>query len=182
MCWLAGFCWMPDSRQFCKPILGFWCPCMSFGMPGVSTLASWGTLGRSWDIGKYTKSHLEIQAWILWIFKWFRGPIVKVSWVPLDKKQLCVHNYFQVALPDDFWVWVWVSGFGKPSIWQGMCSKKRLSHVLDFWCFQGRCLWCSVALGPIFMNFVALDNGLKFDDFSEWFNVISDPESWAGWG
>ena len=28
---------------------GFWCPWVSFGMLGASTLPSWGTLGRSWD-------------------------------------------------------------------------------------------------------------------------------------
>ena len=28
---------------------GFWCPWVSFGMLGASTLPFWGTLGRSWD-------------------------------------------------------------------------------------------------------------------------------------
>ena len=28
---------------------GFCCPWVVFGMLGASTLASWGTLGRSWD-------------------------------------------------------------------------------------------------------------------------------------
>ena len=28
---------------------GFWCPRVSFGMLGASTLPFWGTLGRSWD-------------------------------------------------------------------------------------------------------------------------------------
>ena len=48
MCWLAGS-WMADSWHFCKQISGLWCPWVSFGMLGASTLASWGTLGRSWD-------------------------------------------------------------------------------------------------------------------------------------
>ena len=48
MHWLAGF-WMPDSWHSCKQIPGLWCPWVSFGMPGASTLASCGTLGRSWD-------------------------------------------------------------------------------------------------------------------------------------
>ena len=48
MCWLAGS-WMADSWHFYKQISGLWCPWVSFGMLGASTLASWGTLGRSWD-------------------------------------------------------------------------------------------------------------------------------------
>ena len=48
MCWLAGF-WMPDSLYFCKHILGSWYPCVSFGTLVASTLASWGSLGRSLD-------------------------------------------------------------------------------------------------------------------------------------
>ena len=48
MCWLAGS-WMPDSWHFCNKISGLWCPWVSFGMLGASTLSSWGTLGRSWD-------------------------------------------------------------------------------------------------------------------------------------
>ena len=48
VCWLAGS-WMPDSCHFCNQFSGLWCPWVSFGMLGASTLASWGTLGRSWD-------------------------------------------------------------------------------------------------------------------------------------
>ena len=48
MCWLAGS-WMLDSCHFCNQFSGLWCPWVSFGMLGASTLASWGTLGRSWD-------------------------------------------------------------------------------------------------------------------------------------
>ena len=48
VCWLAGS-WMLDSWHFCNQFSGLWCPWVSFGMLGASTLASWGTLGRSWD-------------------------------------------------------------------------------------------------------------------------------------
>ena len=47
-CWVDGS-WIPDSSHFCNQISGLWCPWVSFGMLGASTLASWGTLGRSWD-------------------------------------------------------------------------------------------------------------------------------------
>ena len=48
MCWPSGS-WMPDSWHFCNQISGLWCPWVSFGMLGASTLASWRTLKRSWD-------------------------------------------------------------------------------------------------------------------------------------
>ena len=40
-----------DSEHFCKRILDLWCPNLSFGMAGASIVASWGSLGQSWDIG-----------------------------------------------------------------------------------------------------------------------------------
>ena len=40
---------LPDSWYFCDQISGLWCPWVSFGMLGASTLASWRSLGRSWD-------------------------------------------------------------------------------------------------------------------------------------
>ena len=42
----------------------FWYANLSFVMLVGFTLASWGTLGRSWDIGEHNKGHLEAQAWI----------------------------------------------------------------------------------------------------------------------
>ena len=48
VCWLAGS-WMLDFCQFCNQFLGLWCLWVSFGMLGASTLASWRSLGRSWD-------------------------------------------------------------------------------------------------------------------------------------
>ena len=47
VCWLAG--WMLDSWHFCNQFSGLWCPWVSFGMLGASTLASWRILGRSCD-------------------------------------------------------------------------------------------------------------------------------------
>ena len=48
----------------CKRILYLLCPNLPFGIPGASTLASWGTLGQSWDIGQQRKGRFEVQAWI----------------------------------------------------------------------------------------------------------------------
>ena len=50
---------------------------LSFGMIGSFTLACWGTLGQFWDIGGHKEGPCEVQAWILSIFLWFRGPIWK---------------------------------------------------------------------------------------------------------
>ena len=52
------------SRHICKRIWDVWCPNLLFGMPGASTLVSWGTLGRSWETGEHKKGHFEVQAWI----------------------------------------------------------------------------------------------------------------------
>ena len=72
-----------DSCYFCKQILDFWGPNLSFGMLGASTLASWGTLGRSWDIGEHNKGHFEVQADFLLIFGGVRDPTLKACWVCL---------------------------------------------------------------------------------------------------
>ena len=40
---------MLDFCQFCNQFLDLWCLWVSFGMLGASTLASWRSLGRSWD-------------------------------------------------------------------------------------------------------------------------------------
>ncbi len=52
----------------------FWYPNLLFGMLGGFTLASWGTLGRSWDIGEQEEGHFEVQAWIFIGFVGFRDP------------------------------------------------------------------------------------------------------------
>ena len=54
----AGF-WMLDSWHFCKQILDGWSPNVPFGILAASTLASWGTLGRSWDMGATRKVSLR---------------------------------------------------------------------------------------------------------------------------
>ena len=40
---------MLDPWNICNQFSGLWCPWVSFGMLCASTLASWRTLGRSWD-------------------------------------------------------------------------------------------------------------------------------------
>ena len=54
----------------------FCCPWVLFGMLGASTLASWGSLGRSWDIGGHKEGPCDFQACIL-CFCWFRASILR---------------------------------------------------------------------------------------------------------
>ena len=37
---------------------------LSFGRPGASTLAPWGTMGRSRDTWEHKKGDIGVQAWI----------------------------------------------------------------------------------------------------------------------
>ena len=62
-----------DFLHNCTRILDYRCPNLPFGMPGASTLPSWGTLGRSWDIGQQRKGRFEVQAWIFIYFWWILG-------------------------------------------------------------------------------------------------------------
>ena len=105
VCWLAGS-WMLDSCHFCNQFSGLWCPWVSFGMLGASTLASWGTLGRSWDIGGHKEGPCGVQAWILLIFWWFWGPILKVVWAFLDQKKV-----FFISISKLFFLLVFGSKF-----------------------------------------------------------------------
>ena len=51
-------------NQFPCGSLHFWYTNL-LGMLGGFTLTSWGTPGRSWDVGEHKKGHVEVQAWIL---------------------------------------------------------------------------------------------------------------------
>ena len=46
----------------------------SFGMPGASTLAPWGTMGRSRGTWGLKKGDLGVQAWIFIDFELISGP------------------------------------------------------------------------------------------------------------
>ena len=78
------------------------------GDPGTILGRSWGgagtILGRSWDIGGHKEGPCEVQAWILSIFWWFWGPILRAFWAFLDQKRRFFHIYFQVAFSVGFWV------------------------------------------------------------------------------
>ena len=144
----------------------FW---MDFGAHGT-VLGDPGTiLGRSWDIRDYKIGHCEVQAWILLIFSWFRGPIERDFWVHLERK----HEFFtfisrllvlMISGSESGCLGSENQAFGKEGIAKINFCRNWISHVsrVNF-------SWFWVALGPIFMTCVALENGLEFDDFSEWF-------------
>ena len=102
-----------------------------------------GSLGRSWDdpgtLGSTKKDALKSM---LRFYRYladfgFTAPVLKALWVPSDQAKT-FHIYFQVVFSSDFWVWIWVSGIGKPSIWQGRYCKNQLLQKLDFSWFQGQ--------------------------------------------
>ena len=139
-------------------------------MLGASTLASWGTLGRSWDdpgailgdIGGHKEGPCEVQAWILSIFWWFWGSILTVFWAFLDQKSRFFHIYFQVVFGFKFGcLGLEKHAFGMECIAKINFRRNWIScdSRVDF-------SWFWVALGSIFMAFVALETGLKIDDFS----------------
>ena len=47
---------------------------LSFGRRGASTLAPWGTMGRSRDTWEHKKGDLGVQAWIFIDFGTISGP------------------------------------------------------------------------------------------------------------
>ena len=61
-----------------------------------------------------------------------------------------------------------MSGIRDPSIWKTRYCKKQLLAKLEFSLFYDHFLWFWMVLGAILMTFVALETGLKLDDFSWW--------------
>ena len=132
VCWLAGS-WMPDSCHFWNLFSGLWCPWVSFGMLGASTLASWRTLGRYWDGPGTILGHWRAQGRTLWgpgldfvDFLMILGTHSESFLTIFGPKNRFFHIYFQVAFSVGFWVWIWVSGIGKTSIWHGRYCKNQL--------------------------------------------------------
>ena len=76
---------------------------VSFGMLAAPTLASGGTLGRSWDTGEQKEGHFEVQAAFFFVGR-SKDSILRFVWVRWTEKSAFVHACFQVAFSDDFWV------------------------------------------------------------------------------
>ena len=102
-------------NQFSCGSWRFWYPNLLFGMLGGFSLASWGTLGRSWDTWEHNKGRFEVQAWFLLMFYTFRNPILKVCWVHWINKCVFCDACFQASFSNCFWVWIWLSRIGKLS-------------------------------------------------------------------
>ena len=125
-----------DSWYICKSISDFWCPNLWFGILGASTLASWGTLGRSWD----TWGAQEKTLWGPGL-DFHRFPIkdffLTVFWMPWIRKGVFCHACFQVSFSGDFGVWIWMSGSRNPSIWYWMYCKNQVSQKDGFLMMSG---------------------------------------------
>ena len=137
MCWLAGS-WMLDSWHFCNQFSGLWCPWVSFGMLGASTLASWRTLKRSWDDPGTILGHWRAQGRTL------GGPGLDFIdfLLILGTHSESFLSYFYIKKEDLF---IFISRLffllffgsklrcpGLQSIWHGEYCKNQLSQKLDF--------------------------------------------------
>ena len=75
---------------------------LSFGMPGASTLALWGTMGRSRGTWEQKKGDLGVQAWIFIDFEWISGLHFENFSGTLEENRCFFHACFQVTFLNDF--------------------------------------------------------------------------------
>ena len=146
--------------------------CLYFGVLEVP-----GTiLGRSWDIGGHKEGPCEVQAWILSIFWWFWGPILRAFWYFWTKETV-----FFISISSLLFLLVFGSKFGCPGLQKQAFGMEGIAKIN----LRRNCISCDsivifswfwVALGPTFMTFVALETGLKFDEFWGW--SLGHPRSW----
>ena len=146
--------------------------CLYFGVLGDPETI----LGRSWDIGGHEEGPCEVQAWILLIFSWFLGPILRAFWELLDQKR----SFFSISISRllfllllslNLGVWDW-----KTCIWHGRYCKNQLSQKLDFLWFQGRFFMILGSLGTTFHGFCCLGDCLENSWIFMWF--WGHPRSW----
>ena len=169
VCWLAGSR-MLDSCHFCNQFSGLWCPWVSFGMLGASTLASWGTLGRSWDdpgtLEGTRKDPVRSRAGFCRFFDDLGDPFWELFGHSSTKKNF-------ISISTLFFLLVFRSKFrclGLEKHAFGMEGIAKINFRRNWISYDSRVdfSWFRVALGPIFMIFVALETGMKFDEFSRW--------------
>ena len=168
VCWLAG--WMLDSWHFCNQFSGLWCPWVSFGMLGASTLASWRTLGRSCDdpgtVEGTGKDPVRSRLGFYWFFDDFGDPFWELFGYFWIKKE-----FFFISISRLFFLLVFGSKFGCLGLEKqafGMEGIAKINFRRNWISYDSRVdfSWFWVALGPIFMAFVALETGSKIDEFS----------------
>ena len=114
--------------------------CLYFGVLGDP-----GTiLGRSWDdpgtLGGTRKDRVRSRLGFYRFFFDLGDPFWKLLghfWI----KNNFVISISRLFFSDDFWVWIWVSGITKTSIWQWMYCKNQRSQKFDFLWFQGQFLF-----------------------------------------
>ena len=102
--------WLLDAGflAFLQPVVPrFMVPWVSFGMLGVSTLASWRTLGRSWDdlgtLEVTRKDPVRSRLGFYRCFVDFGGHSESFLGIFGSKKKF-FSIYFQVAFSVSFWV------------------------------------------------------------------------------
>ena len=105
----------------------FWCPKLVIWQAWCSTLAPWGTMGRSRDSWEDTKGHLGVQTWIFIDFWWISGPHFESFSGTLNQNR-CL---FSCLFPGHF-------------------SKRFWGLNLDVWCLKNKHLVWEGLQKPIF--------------------------------
>jgi len=82
----------------------FWYPKSVIWQAWCSTLAPWGTRGRSRGTWEQKKGYLGIQAWIFIDFGWISGPLFESFLGNLDQTECFCNACFQVTFCVDFGV------------------------------------------------------------------------------
>ena len=149
-------------------------------MPGASTLLSWGILGRSWDdpgtFGSTRKDTVRSRLGFCRFFVDLGDPFREIFGYIWTEK----HGFFISISRLSFLIIFWSESgcpglenhaFGKGGIAKFNFCTNWISYDTRF-----NFSWFLVALGPIFIAFVALGTGLKFDEFWGWF--WGHPRSW----
>ena len=151
MCLPVGF-WKPYSWHFCYQILRFWFPRVSFGMLGASTLASWGTLGRSWNIGERKRGHFEVQALnfidFVMILRNLCWQIFHYFWQKMFFSYLFTGCFFWWCFGLNLGVWDWETKHSARDVLQKPAFPK-----IRFSCFQGPFFMILGSLGTNFYEF-----------------------------
>ena len=108
----------------------FWFPSLSFGKPGASTLAPWGTMGAiQGDLGIH-EGHLGVQAWIFIDFGWISGPHFESFSGTLDQNRYL----FSCLFPGDLFKRFWGMNLdfwgikNKHLVWEG-CNYQLFTEV-----------------------------------------------------
>jgi len=147
-----------------------WCPGGPWADPGM-ILGHWRAQG----------STLQCPGSYFIVFGWFRGPILRVFWTLLDQKRRFFISFSRLFFLETLGFEIGRLGLQEQAFGMGCIAKINFrrswsSHDSRV-CFS----WFWLAWGPIFLTFVALETGSKFNVLPRWFWGHPDPGNTFGW-